>query len=82
MSTQAPMRQAEPNIPCVDVWPLPALTRHVQEAYNVLARLGEINVKKITVKKSAGVAVVEYLSTLPQDWTRQALKKAKEEYNG
>ena len=82
MSTQAPMRQAEPVIPCVDVWPLPALTRPVMSAYNALAGRGEINVKKITVKKSAGLAVVEYLSTLPQDWTRQALKKAKEEHNG
>lgn len=79
MNTQAPMRQAEPNIPCVDVWPLEKMTAAVRGAYDALARKGEILVQKITVKRGAGLVLMEYLSTLPQDWTRQALKKAKEE---
>lgn len=75
----APLRQAEPTIPCLDVWPLEKMTAAVRGAYDALAKKGEIHVNKITVKKSAGLVLMEYLSTLPQDWTRQALKKAKEE---
>ena len=75
----APLRHAEPTIPCLDVWPLEKMTAAVRGAYDALAKKGEIHVNKITVKKSAGLVLMEYLSTLPQDWTRQALKKAKEE---
>lgn len=74
-----PMRQAEPCIPCVDVWPLDRMDAAVRGAYDALARKGEINVKKITVIRSIGTVTVDYLSTLPPDWTRQALKKEKEE---
>ena len=74
-----PLRQAEPCIPCLDVWPLEKMTAAVRGAYDALAKKGEIHVNKITVKKSAGLVVMDYLSTMPQDWTRQALKKVKEE---
>lgn len=76
---QPPLHQAEPCIPCVDVWPLEKMTGDVRGAYNALARRGEIYVQKITVKKSTGMVILDYLSTMPQDWTRQALKKAKED---
>ena len=75
-----PMRQAEPTIPCLDVWPLEKMTAAVRGAYDALARKGEILVQKITVKRGAGLVLMEYLSTLPQDWTRQALKKEKEAF--
>ena len=69
------MAQAEPNIPIADVWPLPKLTKPVQAAYNALVKKGEIYVVKVTVSKSSGMAVIEYLSTLPKDWTHEAIKK-------
>lgn len=77
----APLRQAEPTIPCLDVWPLEKMTDAVRGAYDALAKKGEIHVNKITVKKIARIVIMDYLSTLPPDWTRQALKKAKEEFS-
>ena len=70
-----PIRQAEPCIPCTDVWRLERLTPTVQGAYNALAKRGEIHVNVIRVNKKTGMAVIEYMSTLPPDWTREALKK-------
>ena len=75
---EQPMRQAEPSIPCVDMWPLDQMTDAVRGAYDALAKRGEILVQKITVKRRDSLVIMEYLSTLPQDWTRQALKKEKE----
>lgn len=75
-----PMRQAEPTIPCVDMWPLDQMTDAVRGAYDALAKRGEIIVQHITVKRSANLVLMEYLSTMPPDWTRQALKKEKEAY--
>ena len=75
-----PLHQAEPTIPCLDVWPLENMTAAVRGAYDALAKKGEIYVNKITVKKGAGLVVMDYMSTMPQDWTRQALKKEKEAY--
>ncbi len=75
MNNQPPMHQAEPTIPIADVWPLPKLTEPVQAAYNALAKKGEIYVVKVTVSKSSRMAVIEYLSTLPKDWTHDAIKK-------
>ena len=75
-----PMRQAEPTIPCVDMWPLDQMTDAVRGAYDALAKRGEIIVQRITVKRSANLVLMEYLSTMPPDWTRQALKKEKEAY--
>ena len=75
MNNQTPMHQAEPTIPIADVWPLPKLTKPVQAAYNALAKKGEIYVVKVTVSKSSRMAVIEYMSTLPKDWTHEAIKK-------
>jgi hypothetical protein len=69
------MHQAEPTIPIADVWPLPKLTEPVQAAYNALAKKGEIYVVKVTVSKSSRMAVIEYLSTLPIEWTHEAIKR-------
>lgn len=77
---EQPMRQAEPCIPCVDMWPLEQMTDAVRGAYDALAKRGEILVQKITVKRRDSLVIMEYLSTLPQNWTRQALKKEKEAY--
>ena len=73
-----PMRQAEPTIPCMDLWPLDRFEDAVRMAYDALAKRGEILVRKVTVKRRENLVIIEYLSTLPPDWTRQALKKAKE----
>ena len=75
MNNQPPMHQAEPTIPITDVWPLPKLTKTVQAAYNALAKKGEIFVVKVTVSKSSRMAVIEYLSTLPVEWTHEAIKR-------
>jgi hypothetical protein len=55
------------------------MTAAVRGAYDALAKRGEILVQKITVKRRDSLVIMAYLSTLPPDWTRQALKKAKEE---
>lgn len=75
-----PLRQADPCIPCVDVWPMESMTAAVRGAYDALSKRGEILVQKITVKRRDSLVIMEYLSTMPQDWTRQALKKEKEAY--
>ena len=72
------MTQAEPTIPCVDVWPLDKMDAAVRGAYDALAKKGEITVRKITVKRRENLVIMDYLSTQPPDWTRQALKRAKE----
>lgn len=74
-----PMRQAEPCIPCVDTWQLDRMDAAVRGAYDALAKRGEINIKKFYAVPSLGLVIVDYVSTLPPDWTRQALKRAKEE---
>ena len=71
-------RQAEPSIPCVDQWPLDQMDYAVRGAYNALSRRCEITVQKIRVSRRQNLCVMEYLSTLPPDWTRQALKREKE----
>ena len=75
MNNQPPMHQAEPIIPIADVWPLPKLTKPIQAAYNELAKKGEIFVVKVTVSKGSRLAVIEYLSTLPIEWTHEAIKR-------
>ncbi len=79
MTDASPMHQAEPSIPIVDVWPLPKLTKPVQAAYNTLAKKGEIYVIKVTASRGSGLAVIEYLSTLPIDCTHEAIKKQIQE---
>lgn len=73
-----PYRQAMPDIPCVDVWRLEDLNKQNQAAYSALAKRGEIYVDRITVQRNDGIAVIEYRSTCPQDWTREALRREKE----
>ena len=70
-----PLQQAEPNIRIVDVWPLQKLTKTIQAAYNTLAKKGEIYVIKVTASRKSSLAVIEYLSTLPKDWTHEAIRK-------
>lgn len=77
---QAPPMQADPSIPCVDVWPLDLMTAPVRGAYDALNKRGEITVQKIRVNRRDNLCIMEYLSTCPPDWTRQALKKEKEAY--
>ncbi len=79
MNNQPPMHQAEPTIPIADVWPLPKLTKPIQAAYNALVKKGEIFVVKVTVSRGSGLAVIEYLSTLPIDWTHEAIKRQIQE---
>ena len=62
----------------MDVWPLDKMDAAVRGAYDALAKKGEITVRKITVKRSQNLVIMDYLSTQPPDWTRQALKRAKE----
>ena len=78
MKRQQPLRQAEPCIPCLDIWPLSRMDAAVRGAYDALSKRGEITVQKIRVNKSQNLCVMEYLSTCPPDWTRQALKAEKE----
>ena len=73
-----PPRQEEPCIPCVDQWPLTQMGDAVRGAYDALSKRGEITVQKIRVSRRQNLCVMEYLSTLPPDWTRQALKREKE----
>ncbi len=68
-------KQAQPVYRVTDVWRLERLTHEIQAAYNTLAKRGEIFVEKITVSRKSGMAVVEYNSALPPDWTRQALRQ-------
>lgn len=73
-----PMRQADPTIPIVDVWLLEKLTAPVRAAYDVLAKRGEINVVNIRVSKARGLTAIEYLSTLPKEWTHEALARERD----
>ena len=73
-----PMRQAEPAFSITDVWPLEKLIAPVMAAYDALAKKGEINVVQIRVSRRRGLAAIEYLSTLPKDWTHQALARERD----
>lgn len=71
--------QASPDILTVDTWPLDRLTAGVREAYSALERQGGIRVLRVTVGRKSGLAVIEYLSAAPPDWTRETLGRLARE---
>ena len=75
-----PYRQAVPDIPCVDVLRNEQIMDpDVRGAYSALAGRGEIHIDRIVYKKRDGIAVIEYRSTMPKDWTRDALRREKKQ---
>lgn len=72
-----PFLQANPEYPCVDLWPPGTLTAEKKAAYDALAKRGEIT--GVRVRRQGEYMAVSYLSTLPPDWTRYALKQTAKE---
>lgn len=71
------MQQPDPSIPCLDVWS-DGLPEYARRAYDEMLKAGEIKIKKVTLKKSNGTVIVEYLSNAPHEWTLNALRKIKQ----
>lgn len=79
----AEMTQASPDILTVDVWPLARLSASKMAAYSALEKQGGIRILCVTVGKLSGLAVIEYLSAAPPEWTRETLgRMARENENG
>lgn len=72
------MERVTPFIPCCDVWPADKLTEQTLAAYKTLAAQGEIEIIKATVSRGSRLAVIEYNSTIPQDWARDALRRIRD----
>ena len=64
----------ECTIPCCDLWQPGQLSAHKMDAYKALRETGEIRIKRVTYSKETGFVIVEYWSTLPHEWTLDALR--------
>lgn len=62
-------------IPCCDVWQRGKLDAHKMQAYKALQDEGTIARLHATYNKSCGMTIVEYMSSLPHAWTKDALRE-------
>lgn len=62
------------TIPCCDLWQPGQLSKHKMDAYKALRDTGDIRIKRVTYYKGTGYVIVEYWSTLPHEWTLDALR--------
>ena len=65
-----------PMILCADIWPRRKLDSSRMQAYKTVEATGIIRITKVTYSRPEQKVVVEYLSSVPQEWAREELKKA------
>ena len=65
------MMTAQPHIRCVDYWPDGIPPRKLA-AYKIMIRAGQIR-KRTAIVSAMGAVVVDYESTVPQDWIRKEM---------
>lgn len=70
-------------IRCCDLWPPDTLTGHKMQAYKALLDEKRIARLRVVYDKASRNTAIEYMSSLPHEWMREALReKAMEILNG
>ena len=72
------MEQAEPHVPVVDIWPH-GLTDLQKVAYRLCIDAGLIVVQVVKADPLTQYTIVQYLSTIPEEWIHDTLKACFEE---
>lgn len=62
-------------IPCCDLWPPGTLTGHKMQAYKALIDEKRIARLRVTYDKVSRNTAIEYMSSLPHEWIRDALRE-------
>lgn len=75
------MVQVTPHVQVVDVWPK-GLTELQRTAYKLCIDSGLIIIQAVKADPLTHYTIVQYLSTIPEDWIHETLKACFEEnYN-
>lgn len=67
------MIKAEPHVHIVDTWPHGLTQRH-RTAYKLCIDAGLIRILTVRADKVSRFTVIEYLSTIPEDWIHSTLR--------
>ena len=74
------MPLANPSFHIVDVWKADVFARPENMLpYRRLMERGLIGHLRVIMSRSSGQAVIDYYSSIPENWTKDALKKEKQE---
>lgn len=71
------MSEAMAEITCVDYWPH-GISRERLGAYKAMMDAGQITDQRAVMNKSTGSVLVQYRSTVPQEWIRQEMARIAE----
>lgn len=71
------MTETTPEIHCVDYWPN-GLREPQISAYKAMIAAGQITKRTAVASRSTGAVIIEYLSTVPQEWIREEMRRISE----
>lgn len=71
--------KVEPCIECEDIWPAGTMSKASMQAYALLEQKGQVAIRQVKVVEASQTVIVQYLSSAPHEWVKQALGEARRE---
>ena len=68
------MEKIKPFILCTDFWP-DRIPKDKMLAYRAMADEGQIRIHQVIVNRKTESTIIEYYSTVPQEWIHQEMRK-------